>query len=473
MLLLPALSRLVRRTPGAALAVALATVAPDAAAQADLKAQLVSGPGIVHVNTKALVTIDVANLGDPLAGDITTEVVLSQDLVIDAGDPIVGSFTDSILGLRTVLCDVPLGLPDVPHVWGLRVLPAPGEVNVADNIVLGLTANVIKVDLALADPAPITVAVNLDDDLLEPIPVTVRNAGTAGGILVFTVEDLGNVPWLTIDPPSSFAIGGETGNDVSLRFDHTALPAGTYSTTLRFESWILAADAEELEVTLTVGPARFIPGDRFQGQISEIGETDEIAVDAVQGLLLKLRLKTQSGNLKPRIEVIDPDGIVEKVIAFKASSEWIERKYKVKRSGDYLLRIRGAGDSLGGYAVRTGRALPKKAHPRVVKVKGPAPAEVPVLLLPGAYLEFSATPNSAFDGPLSLGLETPSGAMFDITTFARPGPKGGLIVEGLQVTDCGRYDIRVAGFGGQAGENVKVHVLPSQPQKGKGKIYLK
>lgn len=463
------------RAVGAAL-IALAG-ASTAEAQVDLVAQLVNGPGMVHIDQTVLVTINVGNLGDPLVGTYTSELILSDDFEIgDADDLVVATDVSSSFVTRSVQAYIPFGVPDVQHFWALRVTPADGETVTNNNIIFGSAVNVISTDLVLDDPTPIDIFVSESESSLPPIPVVVSNGGTAGSILIFNVFEVTPVPWLSIDPTSSFAIAGQDGNELNISIDHTLLTKGVHTVTLRFRNFQNVNDVHDLVVTVKVGAARIVPGDRVFGLISTPGDVDEVQFTGLEGTRLALTLKALAGNLKTTVTIVDPDGDTEKVLKFKPSKSGTKKVYKLKRSGEYTLQLQGKGTSQGVYQMKTKAKLPKSARARKVKMKG-----LPVggsgfadaLMLPGGTLEFSADPNSKFIGPVVIGFTDPSGAIFDVSSFQSTAATGEVAVEGLPINETGRYLISVSGFGGSKKEKVKLSILPFQPPAGTGKIYLK
>lgn len=458
----------------AAAAAALFGATPTAVGQVDLVADSAYGPGRVYLNTSVTVNINVQSIGDPLVGDYVAEVILSNDMVVDAGDTVVATVINDFYGLQTVVASIPSNMQEGIYAWGLRVLPAAGEVSLANNDRLTDPVEVARTEIELEDSGPLQVFVRASDAELATVPVVVNNAGSLGSVLIFTVQDLGAMPWLDIDPLSSFSIAGDPGNAINLTFDHTSLEPGAYSTTLRFTNYNLPSDTQDLLVEFTVGEAFFVPGVKIEGQISSGADVDSMQFDGLAGMRLKLRVKATSGDIKPSATFVDPDGLVEKVITFKHTGKYVTKSYKLQKTGEYTLEMRGATGS-GGYKITTDRLLPKKArhHKQKVTAPGGGLAECEVLLLPGAILEFAAHPNARFAGPLGLGLTTPGGSAFDVGPFASPGDGNDLIVEGIELEDSGAAVISITGFGADPKAKVTMTMLPVQPEKGKGKIYLK
>ncbi|MBI4880951.1 MAG: hypothetical protein HY812_15040 [Planctomycetes bacterium] len=467
-------SRQIKRLlPALALA---ATMGSQAAAQVDLVADVIIAPGQVHVGNGNLVTVRIENDGTPLVGDYTAKIILSKDLIIDPlTDTVIHTIVGSFFGQQSPVVMIPWSMDEGQHIWGLYLEPAAGEVNLVNNWLVGTTVNVFKTDLQIDDPTPVEVFTRLDDAEAPSVLVTVSNIGTPASIVVFTIEPVAPAPWLVIETPSSFAVGGEPGNDVELRFDKTGLPPGSYSTKVRFANYSNPTDFEELDITLTIGLADFEPGQKVVGQVSLLDDQDDVAFFGVKGERVRFRVRTFSGDINPRLHIIDPDGATETILKFKHSeSQTIKQVHKLKKSGEYTLSILGSGNTIGSYFIKTGRKLPLKARKRNLTIDNPGGlASVEVLILPHAILEFLVKPNSKFAGPLAVGFSTPTGAAFDVSANAVVGPAGEYVVEELILDDCGGFKIGVAGFGLNPKEAVDVYVLPFQPKPGKGRVYLK
>lgn len=449
---------------------ALLALPSPVATTPDLVAVFANGPGLTHVDSQQVVVINVANLGDPLVGDYTAEIVLSQDGVVDGSDLVVGTVVSDFFGSQGVLVTVPFSAPVGQLQWGLRVLPAVDEIFLGNNTAIGTVTNVMKTDLSLPDPAPIEMFWTPNDSDAPSAEVLVENVGSLGSILVFVAQPLNPTPWLDLDPESSFAISGEEGNAITLTAKPEGLAEGTYNTTLRFQNFTQVSDFVDLEVSLTIGPARFFPGDRVVGHISLPGDVDLVQVDLLKGEKLKLKTKTKAG-LVPTITFVDPDGFVETKLKFKGAPDGYQKKlHKAKKAGTYTLVIEGKGDSIGGYTIKSGRKLPKKARPRKVKVTGTgAICEIEVMAHQGAKLDFGVDPKNG-QGGITLALSTPLGNTLDLNSSVQFGPGGAVICENLEVQELGSFFIQVDGL--DAGAKAKVNVYPVHPQKPFGKVYL-
>jgi hypothetical protein len=462
-----------RRTLAGAALLGLAGQA--AAAEPDLGPVAVVGPGTTYLDAPSLVTVHVANFGDPLVGDYTIEILLSADGIVDPSDPVVAVTTASGTGAINVPVTLPNGLSTGLQSWAARLSGAAGELALANNALVGTLVYVEALDLELADPSPLVFGLRPTDPIPAPIELFVNNLGSPGSVLVFSIQVLNPVPWLVVDPPSSFAVGGEAGQPITLAIDHTGVMPGVYPTTLRFQSWSHPADFVDLEVTLDVGLPRFVVGDRLLGQVAVPGDVDEMNFDGLKGMKLKLAAGVKSGDVATRVEIVDPDGQVEKVVNFKPSKKLIQKVVKLKQSGEYTLRVVDkSGNGTGGYVIQTNRRVPKAARPRFVKVtdEGGGIGDVEVRMLPGAKLDFVVKPNQMFAGPVALGFTTAAGTPLDILANILPPSGGAVRVENVLIQTVGAYWIHVAGFGGTPGSKAKVKVLPVQPKKGKSKLYL-
>lgn len=441
----------------------------------DLVAFSVFGPDEVYVDHGYPVNIVIRNRGDRLGNPYTAHLVVSRDTLVDDADPIVATVNSMLMGPQTLTADIPAGLGQGVWHWGLYVHEVPGEVALANNSVIGHPVTAQRTALQLAEPQPIEVFTRLSDLVAPTATVRVENVGTAGSALLYQAAPLTAAPWLTINPDSGFAVAGVEGQDVVLSFNHAYMDVGRYETVVRFNNLTTPGDYQDLPVALVIGNAKFNPGDALKGQIANPAETDLVVFDAVKGMKLAIHMKTLSGNLAPRVTVIDPDGAVEKTLKFHSRINHVKKVVRLNKSGEYALRISARAGTSGAYRFRTDRDLPKKAGVRKVLLTSPQVGDegvCPVLILPGAVLEFAVKPNAEFQGPLVLALVTPDGGHMDVSANSTPEPDGVVRVSDLHLTDCGRYDICVFGFGGGNREQVRVKVLPVQPPKGGATIYL-
>lgn len=437
----------------------------------DLFPSALIAPQKADVGTQVPVLFIVGNFGGTPAEAHTVEILLTKDQVIDQDDLVVASVTTPLFGQISLLADIPSDLEQGFYQWAIRILPVKGETNTANNQMLGLGVEIIKIDLTLPDPGPIVVFSRLSEPtstLPEP-EVIVTNGGTPETVLIYTSKLVTDVSWLTIDPPQNYSVSGEAPTPNKLRFDKSGLAIGTYQTTIRFQNVFDPTDFEDLPITLSIGEPKFVAGDRVQGQVSMIGDVDEIVFDGLVGMTIPFEVKTGGGELKTLLTITDPTGNVEAKLAFQPSNDYLKKSWKLKATGEYRLRIEGKNDTTGGYKIRTSRKMPTDAKPHSdVLIPGET---IEVLALGGAVLDISAKPNQAFEGPLSVAVTTPLGELMDTAGFTTSEP-GSLLIKGVPLPTSGQYTIDLTGFGDDPNERVDVSVQPVQPKKEKKKIYL-
>ena len=446
----------------------------------DLAVTDISGPAEAYAGDTTLLNFAFDNFATPLGVGFTynADLVISSDLILDGSDHVLGSFVvgQSNLGLHQMVVSIPSSFAEGNYYWGLRIVDTvPGDLNPLNNLMVGDLFQVVRTNLSLEDGSPLTVFVRTPDPSSPTVPVRVNNVGTDQSIMIYSVQNLGAVSWLDLDPVSGVSVSGAEGSDINLQFNHVGLLPGDYFTTVRFQNDLIPSDFQDLPVQLTVGEAYFMPGQVFEGQITGPGDLDKITFDGIKGLVVTLRTKSLAGNIKPVLTVVDPDGIVEKVINFKRSGRFVSKKIKLAKSGTYSVEVTGKGLTTGSYRVKTDRKLPTKAKPRTRKLINPAGGgngEIDVLILPGAILEFRVNPSGNFAGPVSTALTTPLGAAFDISGNSTTNPDGSVVVSNLHLDIAGKFIVSVSGWGANPNAKVTVQILPIQPARQEGTIYL-
>lgn len=464
--------------PLAMIAAALALAAPLGAAPQDggstsladppdLFPQSILAPQIVETGSSYGMQVVIGNLGGPLTGPYTAEVVLSQDAALSEDDEVVATLQSDVLGAHPLLADIPAGLAGGAWHWGLRIKDVPDEIHFANNGLLGLQVSVIAIDLELADPTPIHVFVRPTDDAAPASQVLVKNAGTPGSLLLYQVVADPPQGWLTIDPPQGFAFAGQDPNPTALTVDHAALPVGSQSTTLRFSNLNKPEDTAEVPFTLEIGEPKFRVGDQLEGQISSDGEVDDIRFDAVKGMKVSLAVKAPTGDLKPIVEVFGPDGALVSKLKFPHSKKGAKKSLKLKSSGEFRLVVRGKTGQTGSYQIKTKGRVPKKAKAQEVKLK---PGKTAALAaFEGATLDLAvALAEGEAPGAISLGLKSGVFGTQDLTGIAS-FEAGALVVNGFPLTATADYELWVDGY---AAKKVFVSITPVQPQAAKKKIFL-
>jgi len=434
----------------------------------DLLAFNAQGPGQAQLGTNLTVNALVLSLGGALPNeDITLEILISEDTTIDGSDLVIGTKDVNVVGSFTVVCFLPESVATGPYNFALRVLPVTGETNLTNNEVLGSQVNIFDTDLCIVDTPPtLNVAATVDGPNPDPVTVLVGNcAPTSAGILVFTIFELTPAPWLDVTPSAGFVIAGFEPQPVSLLFNTAGLPTGVYSTTLQFVNFGDPGDTEFVTVNLSVDDVTVRPGDLILGTIAEGGESDEAVIEGVEGMKLKLRINAQTGNLRPKVSIIDKvTGTVIRSWVLKHKSKPIKKSTKLPATAVYTIRVEGDGGTVGAYEIATSMKLPPTAVKFKTKVKpdtGTSAGTVELLGLPGGDLDFKVKPKS-FTGPLTLTFQRPTGGGLDISANTQAQQDGSTLVSDVPLDDLGTYTIGLDGFAADA-EKVKITVTPTQP----------
>lgn len=184
---------------------------------------------------------------------------------------------------------------------------------------------------------------------------------------------------------------------------------------------------------------------------SSVAEIDEFFFRGVHGQKLKLEFEVQSGELRPRVAIVDVTGeTVLKKLDFDPGTKKQKKSFTLKESGIYRLRIRGlktsSGLHTGGeYQLGTGSVFKGLAGAQKVARKGKAGKVLAVELeaLPGARLSGIIVAKK-YNGTLPLPtLESPSGALLDLAPFAAVQPDGSITLEEVPLIELGRHHLSV------------------------------
>lgn len=430
----------------------------------DLVALSVQGPDAAQIGGTVSVNTFVVNLGGPLQGSIDYDILLSQDLVIDASDVLVQSVSVGFVGAINNPVQIPASLTPGMYVWALRVATSNGEGVVFNNAIIGGQVNLFVIDLCLDSTAPLSVATVEGAPAPADHVIQVSNCGSGGAVLIFTVSTEPPVAWLDVTPGTSFAVAGGTPQAVTLKFDSGGLAPGTYTTVVRVANFNKASDVELVPVSLTVGQVTFVPGDLLLGSVAG-AEVDEAWFDALKGQTLDLKVTTTFGNIKPVISIVDEGGNELIEWNLPSAAKKVKKTVKIPATGTWRLRIGTRAGTLGSYEVITDSKLPKKASMQSFKLSptNGLMADVKVLALMGATLDLRVEPKGSFQGPVQAVLIAPSGQVVASTTQMLTTTLGGVQASGLELPELGEYLLRVSGFT-SATDQVKVDVTPTQPR---------
>ena len=433
----------------------------------DLLAFNAQGPGQSQLGTSLSVNALVLNLGGPLpAEDIVLEILISEDTSIEPSDLVIGTKAVNVVGAFTVPCFVPETVATGVYNIALRVLPVTGEVNTSNNEVLGSQVNIFDTDLCIVgSPNTINVASSVDGPNPDPLTVFIGNCSGSPGILVFTIFELVPAPWLNVTPSAGFSVAGSEPQPISLLFNTAGLPTGEYETTLQFVNFGDPSDTEFITIKLSVEDVTVQPGDLILGSVSEAGEVDEAVFAGVEGMKLKLKVQAQTGNLRPKITILEKEtGTVVRTWVLKHSSKTVKKSTKLPGNAMYTIRVEGDAGTVGAYEIATKMKLPPTARKFKTKVKpvpGTTGGTLELLGLPGGSLDFKVKPKS-FTGPLTVTFARPSGDGLDISSNTQGQADGSTIVSDVPMDELGAYEIGLDGFATDK-EKVKVTVTPVQP----------
>ncbi|MFG0319458.1 MAG: hypothetical protein ACF8XB_19465, partial [Planctomycetota bacterium JB042] len=205
------------------------------------------------------------------------------------------------------------------------------------------------------------------------------------------------------------------------------------------------------------------------GLVPQFGEpdTDEAWFLGLKGTKLKVKAMVLSGDLKPRVTVMDGKGTFLAKLEFDPSDPKTA-SYRLKETGVFRLRVRGlkkgGAPTTGSYRVETKAKLPKKWTEVSVKKKAKAgeAIEVPFLALPGTRLDGLVVLKKGYGASPGAGLVLPSGEEIDLAPFLTP-QDGALVLTAVPVDEFGVHRLRIpAGTEGNKSK-VKVELLLDPP----------
>lgn len=472
--LIPSVLPRMRKLMAAAAVTGACAFTPTAFAQApDLVALSVSGPGQAQIGSVATVNLFVVNLGGALVGNYTADIYLSADTTIDGNDLLFSSVSSSLIGALTTSAVVPANLTPGQYNFLMRIHSAAGEVATFNNEIIGNSIVTFSVDLVVEDTSPVSAFGTADGDNPPTHILKVKNGGSADGILIFTAQEFPEVSWLSLTPTSSFALANNPANQIEVKFNIDGLAPGIYQTQVALLNFNDINDSEVVPVTLTVGRSRMNPGDRLIGEVGVPGEKDEVAFDGVTGMKVRVKVQSTTGDLKPKLTLLDPNQVVVKEYVLKHSTKGVRKNLVLPSSGEFTLRIEGADGTVGDYLISTNRKLPKKAGKVTLKVKanGGNVALVKLLSLPLAGLDFVVAPTKSFKAQPVVSLKKPDGFYLDISANTQAQANRSVIGAGVTLLGCGEYVLEITGFVNPK-ETLKVKLVPTQPAPGNASVLL-
>lgn len=423
-------------------------------------------------------------VGVPFAGDSGSALVLSGTTLATLADLTAGvaynqwHFGASVAGAGDVdgdgLADVLVGAPD----GGKTFDPQAGTVWLyAGSPLAGAPPRVLRTFFgdALQQRFGAAVAaagtVGPDQHRLVAIgsPADDPNGTSSGSVIVY--DAVTGVPVLRADGAAAEAnFGAAIAADKDVSGDEVRdLAIGSPGEDAT------AIDAGAVRIFSGVAPTpsgTFVPGDTLTGVIDTFTDQDVVAFHGLKGMKLEVAAASFTGALKPRIVLVDPNGVESKPIAFPHTSSPKPKKVKLKVTGLYQLIVKGDGLGTGDFLIATKRLLPKSAKSHTWKAKGAAPQHN-LTTLPGATLALEIQPQKGYDlGPPEVTLTSlATSAAFDLGPLTTPTPSGGVLIGTLELTEVQDLQLALSGAN-SAKATAKVLVTLEQPAAGKSLLAI-
>lgn len=454
------------------LGMALGASAHAAAAGVELEAVSLVLPGQANAGASVAASAEIRIVGDLAGNPVQLEVVWTDDAVLDAGDPVIGSTEATFEGIHGLTVKLPNAAAAGPHHVALRVVPFPNEVDRTDNVVFAAPIEILVPDLTFASSAPLTfAATSVDPDLA--VDVAVINSGTPGSFGLFEIALQKPAAWLEVIGASGVAVAGGAPATFTLLVHAEGLVPGVYTNVVLLTEQGAPHAVQSLPVTLTIGAPWFVPGDRVRTSLAP-GAARELRFETLAGM--KLTLTALELDKGARVEAwVRPAGYdaAEPVAVLHKVLKAVKKKVVLKTptSGTYFLRLTNPTPNPVTVELGTSRGLPKAALPHAATLRKAAP-EVTALLLPGATADVTLLANAYVAGPLALTATCAVGSMSGLGQYTVLATPDALVLTDLPVPSGPYLTLRAENFGDHAKARVKVKVTPKQPALGTALIVL-
>ncbi len=242
-------------------------------------------------------------------------------------------------------------------------------------------------------------------------------------------------------------------------------------------AWNLESGAidgvEFLSEVLTVlvdGPRRFHPGQGLTGEIVAPSDEDHGLFEATKGETLKIKIVAVDAPLQGnalqriRIEILDAGeamlrGWTKTVPAPGAGP--VRLKYKIEKSGTYVLRILGPEGGLGHFKLLTSHRVTRAASARekTVEIGKNLTAKVSLLAVADTLLSVTVKPLAGAALPAQLEITGPGGAEIDVSPYLwNDGVR--LYATDVPLSATGRHQVILTG---KKGADYKVTLAPVPP----------
>lgn len=442
------------------------------ASAAEIEAKSLVVPGQANAGASIAASADIRIVGDLAGGSVHLEIVWTDDAVLDANDPVIGSLAVTFEGIHGLTAKLPVSATAGPHHVALRAVPMPDEVVRTDNLVFADPIEILVPQVHFASNAPLVFQATSTDPTLAA-DVQVVNDGTAGSFGFFDLTLQKPTSWLEVSAASGVAVAGGAPGIASLLVHAEGLVPGVYSNALLLTTPSAPHATQILPVQLVVGAPWFTPGDRVRTTLAP-GAATELRFETLAGM--KLGVVATELNKGGRLEVwVRPAGfdVNEPVSVPHKLLKAVKKKalLKTPTSGTYFLRLTNPTAAPLTFEVQTARFLPKAALPFTTTLRKVAP-EVTALLLPGGTVDATLLANAYVAGPLAISATCAIGSLSGLGQYTVLATPDALVVTDLPVPAGPFVTVRAENFGDHAKARVKLKLTPKQPAAGNATIVL-
>ncbi len=210
----------------------------------------------------------------------------------------------------------------------------------------------------------------------------------------------------------------------------------------------------------TAANASLLPGTTLEGTIDE-GDSDAIEVNGLKGMKLRLGAAVLSGDLKPRVRLVDGEGKTVKTVSFKKKAKPQWKTLSIGKTGAYTLLVDGKNGTAGAFRIETAAKYPGAASSLSKTLSGKGPS-LDLLALPGATCDVVVAPKKKFDAVPELALESPAGAALDLSAYLSASAEGEATLSALPLEELGAYGLAITNAPSKKSK-AKVTLTVTQP----------
>ncbi|MBI4878889.1 MAG: hypothetical protein HY812_04405 [Planctomycetes bacterium] len=226
----------------------------------------------------------------------------------------------------------------------------------------------------------------------------------------------------------------------------------------------------EVVTVLVDGPRRFHPGQELVGEIVAATDEDHGLFEATKGETLKIKIAAVDAGLQPnalsrvRLEILDDEdallrGWTKTVPALGADP--LKLKYKIEKSGTYVLRILGPNGGLGHFRLLTSHRVTRAAQPRekTLEIGKSLSAKIGLQAVADTLLCVDVKPLGGAPFPTDFDITGPGGSAIDVAPYLwNDGVR--LHATDVPLSATGKHQVILTG---PKGADYKVTVTPTPP----------